>query len=56
MSARGSLPAHRRPGRRLMLAVAGLALALGALPAVTGALPIGSASAGVTMSKTAAQM
>ncbi len=29
-----------------MLAVAGLALALGALPAVTGALPIGSASAG----------
>jgi HYDIN/CFA65/VesB-like, Ig-like domain len=46
MSARGSLPAHRRPGRRLMLAVAGLALALGALPAVTGALPIGSASAG----------
>jgi HYDIN/CFA65/VesB-like, Ig-like domain len=46
MSARGPLPAQRRPGRRLMLAVAGLALALGALPAVTGALPIGSASAG----------
>jgi HYDIN/CFA65/VesB family protein len=47
MSARGSSLARRRPGRRLVLAVAGLALALGALPAVTGALPGGpAASAG----------
>jgi Abnormal spindle-like microcephaly-assoc'd, ASPM-SPD-2-Hydin/PQQ-like domain len=44
MSPRDSSLAHRGPGRRLLLAIAGLALALGALPAVTGALPVGRAS------------
>jgi ASPM-SPD-2-Hydin domain-containing protein/HYDIN/CFA65/VesB family protein len=38
MSPRGSLLASGRASRRLVLAVTGLALALGALPAVTGAL------------------
>jgi hypothetical protein len=47
MSPRGSSLPHRGHARRLVLAIAGLALALGALPAVTGALPVGgTASAG----------
>jgi hypothetical protein len=44
MSARGSSSAQRGHARRLVLAIAGLALALGALPAVTGALPVGGAA------------
>jgi hypothetical protein len=45
MSPRGSSLAHRSHGRRLVLAIAGLVLTLGALPAVTGALPGPAASA-----------
>ncbi|HEY6275558.1 MAG TPA: hypothetical protein VIX86_04430 [Streptosporangiaceae bacterium] len=44
MSPRGSLLARRPSARRLVIAVTGLALALGALPAVTGALLVGSAA------------
>ena len=44
MSPRGSSLAHRGHARRLVLAIAGLALALGTLPAITGALPVGPAT------------
>jgi Abnormal spindle-like microcephaly-assoc'd, ASPM-SPD-2-Hydin len=39
MYPRGSLHIHHRPARRMLTALAGLALTLGALPALTGAVP-----------------
>jgi Abnormal spindle-like microcephaly-assoc'd, ASPM-SPD-2-Hydin/PQQ-like domain len=51
MSARGSTPASRGSGRRLVIAATGVALALGVLPAITG---IHTATAGaddVTLSQ-----
>jgi hypothetical protein len=55
MSPGGSSLARRGPGRRLVLAITGLALALGALPAVTGALPVGRATSAGADDLTVAQ-